>query len=85
MPTKTCIRMRSKCILHYLSSTTVVIDETTISVKSTTVMLTWVWWKIFCASGFVHNFKPVSVKQKMSTLFNENMSGTSVLFSCEGP
>ena len=49
-------------------------------------MLTRVRWKIFCASGFVHNFKPVLVKQKMSTLFTENnMSGTSVLFLCEGP
>lgn len=53
--------------------------------KDTTVMLTRVRWKIFCASGFVHNFKPVSVKQKMSTLFSENNISTSVLFSCEGP
>ena len=49
-------------------------------------MLTRVRWKIFCASGFVQNFKPVSVNQTMSTLFIENnMSGTSVLFSSEGP
>jgi len=76
--------MGSKCILQYLSTTTVVIDETTISVK-----------RHYCnankgevenASGIVHNFKPVSLKQKMGTLFIENnMSGTSVLFSCEGP
>lgn len=34
----------------------------------------------------VHNFKPVLVKQTMSILFIENnMSGTGVLFSCEGP
>jgi hypothetical protein len=84
-PNKTCIRMGSKCILQYLSTTTVVIDETTISVKRH-YCNTRVRWKIFYASGIVHNFKPVSLKQKMGTLFIENnMSDTSVLFSCEGP
>jgi hypothetical protein len=78
--------MRSKCILHYLSSTTVVIDETTISVKRYYCNANKGEVENIFASGFVHNFKPVLVKQKMSTLFIENnMSGTSVLFSCEGP